>query len=139
VLGVQGHSAGGYGRIGLGGHCGKMIPATHAAWMVTHGPVPAGRDLCHRCDYPPCCRPDHLFPGTPAENMQDCAAKGRLSPRRLESKNQGEANGRARLTLEQVTAIRAMPGNAAAAADLFGVSRATVYAIRQGRIWRNAA
>ncbi len=129
----------GYGRISVGGHCGKMIPATRAAWEATNGPVPAGLDLCHRCDYPPCVRPDHLFPGTPSQNMKDCAAKGRLSPRRLEAKNRGEQNGRAKLNRAAVVAIRASAGTAAGVALRFGVSRHTVYAIRQGRIWRDAA
>lgn len=33
--------------------------------------------LLHSCDNPKCCRPDHLSPGTQAENVADMVAKGR--------------------------------------------------------------
>lgn len=36
---------------------------------------------CHRCDNPPCVRPDHLFVGTAHENSLDMVAKGRLNSR----------------------------------------------------------
>jgi len=32
---------------------------------------------CHKCDTPLCIRPEHLFVGTPQDNMNDKIAKGR--------------------------------------------------------------
>lgn len=52
-----------------GAHC--------LVWEYTYGPVPDGLHVLHRCDNPPCCNPEHLFLGTPLDNMRDKVAKGR--------------------------------------------------------------
>lgn len=41
------------------------------------GPLIKGLIICHKCDVPPCCNPDHLFQGTPKDNTQDMIKKGR--------------------------------------------------------------
>jgi len=50
---------------------------TVVAWEDVNGPISDGLWVLHRCDNPPCCRPDHLFLGTPADNTADMIAKGR--------------------------------------------------------------
>ncbi len=61
--------------------------ATHrAAYELANGPIPEGLLICHKCDNPPCFRPDHLFVGTNADNAADRVAKGR-EPRGSERPN----------------------------------------------------
>jgi hypothetical protein len=52
--------------------------AHRIAWELTHGPI-LNLSVLHRCDNPPCVRPDHLFLGTNDDNMKDASSKGRLS------------------------------------------------------------
>ena len=66
----------GYGNFFDGNH---WVPAHRLAFELTYGPIHEGLDICHRCDNPPCVRPDHLFPGTTRENLQDASRKGRTA------------------------------------------------------------
>jgi hypothetical protein len=65
----------GYGVI-TGPHQQK-IGAHRAAFEAFIGPIPDGLLVCHKCDTPACCNPQHLFLGTHKDNMQDMALKGR--------------------------------------------------------------
>ena len=67
----------GYGVVKTGG---KWICAAHRLFYQMHkGPIPEGMLVCHTCDTPLCVNPDHLWLGTPKENVQDMIKKGRTS------------------------------------------------------------
>lgn len=66
----------GYGRILVGG---KSSLTHRLAFQLLKGPIPTGLFVCHRCDVRNCINPDHLFLGTPLDNMRDCHNKGRTS------------------------------------------------------------
>lgn len=70
----------GYGRLG---DVPKGTPtlAHRKAYEQFVGPIPEGMKVCHRCDCPSCCNPDHLFLGTQKDNLRDMFAKGRGRPR----------------------------------------------------------
>lgn len=114
----------GYGQLTVGR--GKLA-AHRLAWVLSHGPIPADAHVLHRCDRPRCCNPAHLFLGTHADNMQDAAAKRRLSVPRP---------GRHKVSTEQLAEIDALlrAGEPKAwIARQFGVSKTWVGLYAKGQ------
>lgn len=116
-----------FGYAVLGKH-GKR--AHRLSYELHHGPIPDGMVVCHTCDNPPCCNPDHLFLGTPAENSRDMVDKGRS--------NRGERNGHARLTEADVRDIRAARSQGLGLREIgarFELSKGAVHDIVTRRRW----
>jgi hypothetical protein len=74
---------GSYGPYGYGiiGYAGRTWQADRLSWSNVNGPFPLGGLACHRCDVRGCINPDHLFLGTPRDNMVGMHEKRR---RRIE-------------------------------------------------------
>ena len=89
----------GYGQLGIDG---KTRRAHRVSWELHYGPIPGGQWVLHRCDTPPCVRPDHLFLGTSEDNSADMWAKGRGKTAHLP----GEKHPSAALTNTQAAEIR---------------------------------
>lgn len=125
-----GHRQGaGYGRIGLGDKV--KLGAHRVSWELHNGPIPDGLWVLHRCDNPPCVRPDHLFLGTNADNVADMIAKGRV-------RHAGECNGRARLTADKVREIRVRLARGERKVDIapdYGVRPSAISSVATGRTW----
>jgi hypothetical protein len=64
----------GYKFFGWGG---KNVMAHRFSYELFREPIPEGKYILHSCDTPPCVNPDHLRPGTTAENVADKVARGR--------------------------------------------------------------
>ena len=131
---------GGSNRAGYGlvRHEGKHTLAHRASYMIHKGPVPNDLFVCHSCDEPSCVNPDHLWLGTHRDNHQDMMNKGRHGYR----PHLGEANGRSRLTEEQVREIRARREageKLLSIATDYGLSDARVSEICLLRTWRHVA
>ncbi len=109
----------------------REIGAHRLSYILAHGPIADGLRVCHQCDNPRCVRPDHLFLGTDADNLGDCAAKGRTA--RLF----GAENHSSKLTAEQIAEIRTLVGgqSASSIARQYGVARTTIVSIARGRSW----
>lgn len=122
----------GYGH--LAWH-GKNARAHRVAFELQHGQIPKGVGyhgtvVMHVCDNKLCCNPAHLVLGTHADNMADMKAKGRRK-----TINAGAKNGRAKLTSEQVQAIRADKRGKRTIAPEYGISPAQVQRVRLGKQW----
>ena len=83
------------------GRIGRRL-AHIISWGITHGPIPPGLQVLHRCDVPQCVNPDHLFLGTHKDNVQDMIRKGRKRVVR------GENHPSAKLTDSEVSQIRSL-------------------------------
>lgn len=67
---------GGYGSYTLKSYKGTTR-AHRIAYLLEYGPFDPKLFVCHRCDNPPCVRPEHLFLGTRQDNTDDMMRKGR--------------------------------------------------------------
>ncbi len=68
---------GGYGCMRLGGLGTKKTTAHRIAWVLKRGGIPPEILVLHKCDNPSCVNVEHLFLGSPLDNVRDMVGKGR--------------------------------------------------------------
>ena len=152
-------SSSGYGVAKLDG---KMIRVHRLAYIAAYGEPPSERPLvCHHCNNPICCRPDHLYADTNDGNMHYMVVSGRAAtgdrnasrlyparrPRgaahyltRQPEHRQGERNPRAVLTNDIVLCIRADYAAGMGVSDLgrkYGVSPQVAWQAAKRRTWKH--
>ena len=123
---------GGYGQVSFNG---KRTTAHRVAWELSQGSISDGLVVCHHCDNPACVNPAHLFLGTPADNLGDARQKGRWRA------PAGEQQGQAKLTNEQVIAIRRRYGAGDVTqkqlAPFYGITASSVSRIIRREGWKH--
>lgn len=124
-----GHANKGYGVINKG------HPQQAHRYVYEHmiGPIPEGMDLLHSCDNPPCVNPDHLHPGTHAQNMHECVSRNR--------RPHGSKQWKAKLDEAAVYRMRRehKAGNVGLTkfAKEYGVTVGAIYKAVSGRSWKH--
>jgi hypothetical protein len=95
-----------------------------------------GDHVCHHCDNPPCCNPDHLFVGSTQQNTKDRDLKNRTA--------KGINVGTSKLTEQQVEYIRqrydAVKGRRGILTELaneFNVTVTPIWSICHRKGWRH--
>ena len=112
----------GYGQLR---HDGKLFRANRVACEIGHGPLKEDQQARHKCDNPPCCRPDHLEPGTALDNAHDAWERGRMGYRDVYVTDSQVLELRQRYTAGEKTVTLAKE---------YGISRTAVQAIAAGRL-----
>lgn len=114
----------GYGRFG-------NTSAHRWAYARYVGELKEGEVVRHGCDNPPCQNRGHLTAGTQTDNIRDRTERNR-SARLL-----GERGPTARLTEQDVLAIRASGASAKQLAAQYGVARSTIGAVLHRETWKH--
>lgn len=102
------------------------------AWTIYKGEIKDNLKVCHKCDKPLCCNPNHLFLGTQLENVQDGFAKGRM-------KKNIPATRRIKLNYSQVTEIKKLHDGGMTRKELekkYDVSQTCIAKIINGVSWK---
>lgn len=110
----------------------KQLLVHRLVWEHFNGPVPDGMFMLHKCDNPNCCNPDHLYPGTHAENMADACNRNRMK--------KGTDSNLSVLSEDEVIAIRRKYDDGAPIKRIareFGVSRWAIYQIGRRQSWKH--
>lgn len=109
--------------------------AHRIAYRITFGDILEGMCVCHHCDNPPCCNPNHLFLGTHQDNIDDRERKNRNKL----PYSKGENHGIAKLSEREIVEIRNLYINGDYSyrklADMFGVSFGNIRKIIKKETW----
>jgi HNH endonuclease len=98
------------------------------------GKILSEMNVCHTCDNPSCCNPDHLWLGTQTQNIHDCVEKKR------DNKRKGETHLRTKITEKQAIEIKIQYRNGikpTVICRLMNIPYSTVYKICINENWKH--
>jgi len=107
-----------------------MTRAHRISYYLNKGDFDRSLLVCHSCDNPSCVNPDHLFLGTPKDNMSDMVLKKRNT--------KGENQHKSKLKKDDILRIRELRNGGAKyieIANFYNVSIHSIYCIVKGKTW----
>jgi HNH endonuclease len=96
--------------------------AHRLSFFLSSGKDPGKFQVCHSCDNPSCCNPNHLWLGTVHQNMQDKQQKHRAGKK---------------LFPDAIFEIRNSKISKYILAEKYGVHEATIRKVRRRNIWKH--
>jgi len=123
----------GYGKIR---DDGTYRRAHRVAYELHNGEIPDRAFVLHTCDEPGCVNPEHLYPGSHQDNMDDRMERGSFDPPKEYRFKPGEKSPARKLDSGYVAEIRERYENTddsqAAIGEEYGVSQKTISNVVRG-------
>lgn len=120
----------------------KVIRAHRFSWELAYGPIPDDKVLRHKCDNRACVNPEHLIPGTQADNVADMIERNRHSRGERHAATfkpqRGADRWNAKLTEDKVREIRRLAAEGMRQCDIaahFAIPRSEVSRIVNRKRW----
>ena len=126
----------GYGMMYIGSRLDGTRSSVYAhrlSYQSFIGAIGTGLLVCHHCDTPSCCNPEHLFLGTAQENAADCVRKGRSA--------RGDRKPHTKLSFDDVFHIRTLHEGGRVSqrllAEEFSVTQSHISRIVNRQVWQH--
>lgn len=113
----------GYGRLMVNS---QNYVATRIIWRHWHGIDPGDLLVCHTCNNPPCCNPNHLFLGDWVDNTNHAFSLGRRF-------NRGQFHPGCKLSEDDLKIINESDLSNSVLATQLSVTPSRISQIRRGR------
>ena len=126
-----------YGEVKIENH---VYGAHRVVASLFYGPHPDWVEVVrHTCDNPPCVNPSHLVYDTQSGNIKDAFRKGRGVSNfyMVKSHKKGSECRIAKLTEDDVRAIRASNEKQRVLAERYGIAQSGISQIRSRKTWEH--
>lgn len=121
------------------GNSQKNIFVHRLSYKIFKENPPKNKFVCHTCDNPSCCNPEHLFLGSPKDNARDALRKKRLNLDGLTFRlSKGGKSPASKLEpfLSEIRESILKEERIAEIAERYNVSPQTIYSIKHGKTWK---